>query len=130
MTKKYGSIVNEVIDVLFQQGPMTRAELSQALNKHTTKISAVLHRMRKDSPAKTKRVYISGWVEEAEGQRRYPRAIYALGNKPDVGKPKSNKLAIRRRYEEGLRKRMTMNSVFNMGKPRRVWLAELQEAKS
>lgn len=128
--RKYGSIVERITLLLEQQGAMTRSEICQGLNMGKASISPVMSRMHMESKLYGKRIYISGWVEEAEGARRYPRAIYSLGNLPDAKKPKRDRLAVRRRYEQGRRKRMTMNSVFNMGKPRRVWLAELQEAKS
>jgi hypothetical protein len=121
VSSQYGQIVNEVIEVLFEQGPMTRAELCQALNKHATKLSAVIHRMRKESAEKTKRIYISGWVYDAEGKRRYPRAVYSLGNKPCVGKPPKNQKAVRRKSDVRIRALMTMNSVFNMGMTRREY---------
>jgi len=112
--------------LLEEQGQMTRAEICQAIGIPKISLSPVLTRMCRKTPKLDKRIYIAGWSEEHEGARRYPRAIYALGNERDQKKPARDRGAVRRRYEAGLRNRMTMNSVFNIGKPRRIWREELK----
>ena len=47
--------------------------------------------------------------------RTYPRAVFAMGDKPDAKKPKADQLAVKRRYYARLKSRTTMNSVINLG---------------
>jgi hypothetical protein len=51
-------------------------------------------------PLGPKRVYICDWRDDAEGERRYLRAVYALGDLPDKAKPsvKARVLQSKRRY--------------------------------
>lgn len=87
-------------------------------------LDGIVSRLHKDTPRVGKQIYITGWVYDAEGQRRYPRAIYAIGSKPDAKKPKASALDNRRRYDRKRHAMFSMNSVFNMGKSRDTLRAE------
>jgi len=69
----------------------------------------------KASPLKPKRVYIFGWTHDAEGARRYPRPIYAIGDKKDKPMPKASPAENQRRYKQ--KKSKMVNSVFQLGVP-------------
>ena len=109
-------IINQILDMLKANGPMTRAELYRGLEYGVT-ISTVLSRMSKQQKRFPKRIYICGWTRDDEFDRCYLRPIYALGDLPDAPKPKRFSGAERSKvYRERLRSRMAMNSVFNISK--------------
>jgi outer membrane usher protein FimD/PapC len=98
------------------------------LGQDRTIIGAIVGRMSRRTPQSGKRLHIIGWTYDTEGQRRYPRAIYAIGDKPNATKPKSDVKENRRRYRENVRKKYTANSVFNLGMTRRQYEALRREA--
>lgn len=120
--RKYGTLVQQIEKALSDLGAMTGAELCQELGVEKSELSAVVSRMAKPSKTLPKRIYIVGYTFEHETHdRRYPRAIYALGDLEDKPKPKSNRKEVVRRYNANKRKRLTGNSVFNLGLPRRIY---------
>lgn len=120
--RKYGFLVQQIEKALSELGAMTGAELCQELGVEKTELSAVVSRMAKASKTLPKRLYIVGYTFEHETHdRRYPRAIYALGDLPDKTKPKPSRKDNVRRYTANKRKRLTGNSVFNLGLPRRIY---------
>ena len=123
MTRKrpFGSSVKKILDALEMCGEMTVEEICQHIEIDRDHVSTILTRMRKPLKSMGQRVYIVRYVHDAEGLRRYPRPIYAIGNKPNAKKPKSDKKEIKRRYNAKLRKLMTTNSVFNLGLTRRQY---------
>lgn len=119
MTAKWGSVTQEVLRMLEEDGPMTRAEICKQLGREKVAIAAVVTRLHKRSPEFGKRVYIKEYVYDMDGERYYPRALYALGDKPDAKKPKADQLEVKRRYRERHKLRYGANSVFNLGLTRR-----------
>jgi hypothetical protein len=120
--RKYGYLVKQIEKALCELGAMTGAELCQELGVEKAELSAVVSRMAKASKTLPKRLYIVGYTFEHETHdRRYPRAIYALGDLPDTPKPKPSRIDNVRRYNANKRKRLTGNSVFNLGLPRRIY---------
>ena len=120
--RKYGFLVQQIEQALSELGAMTGAELCQELGVEKAELSAVVSRMAKASKTLPKRLYIVGYTFEHETHdRRYPRAIYALGDLPDKPKPKPSRIDNVRRYTANKRKRLTGNSVFNLGLPRRIY---------
>jgi hypothetical protein len=120
--RKYGHLVQQIEKSLSELGAMTGAELCQELGVEKAELSAVVSRMAKASKTLPKRLYIVGYTFEHETHdRRYPRAIYALGDLPDKPKPKPSRIDNVRRYTANKRKRLTGNSVFNLGLPRRIY---------
>lgn len=70
--------------VLEHCGPLTMQEVAQFFpDHHYTEVAAMITGMRAKV---TKRIYIKEWTREGIG-RRYLRAIYALGDRPDARKP-------------------------------------------
>lgn len=120
----YGDSVANILRLLGEVGPMTRAEICQQLGGvDRMNISAIVTRMNRPSKTIPKRIHIARYVFDHEAKKRYPRAVYALGDAPDAKRPKPNPNANKRRYQEGLKLRMTANSVFNLGLTRRQYEA-------
>mgnify|MGYP000013396763 CR=1 FL=1 len=128
MRVKYGETTKAILKGLAELGPMTRSEIQQSVGVDKESIAAIVSRLHKDTPRVGKQIYVTGWVYDAEGQRRYPRAIYALGSRPDAKKPKASTLENRRRYDRNRHALFSMNSVFNMGKSRDTLRAERRAA--
>jgi hypothetical protein len=121
--KPYGSTVADIVKVLEEYGPLTRSEICYHIGLDRMNCSAVITRMSKASVKMPKRIHISGYTHDSETGRRYPRAIYDLGDKPDA--KKLNRKALRRdtrkRYDQKRALINTTNFVFNLGKPRRLY---------
>lgn len=113
----YGKTTLAVELTLSTHGPMTVAQLREELGmQHKGTLTGVLHRMRQKSDKFPKRIYISAWVHEHEGARRYPRAVYSIGDKRDKPKPKPLSDAVKAKRRRGLRvSRLRHASVFNLG---------------
>ena len=120
--RKYGFLVQQIETTLKDLGPMTSAEICQELGLEKGDLSSIISRMCRPHKQNPRRLYITAYVYEHEThERRYPRAVYALGDEPNKPKPKTNRKEIVRRYNENKRKRLTGNSVFNLGLPRRIY---------
>lgn len=120
--RKYGSLVQQIEAALTDIGPMTSAEICQELGLEKGDLSSIISRMGKAHKQLPKRLYITAYAYEHETHdKRYPRAIYALGDQENKPKPKTSRKEIVRRYNENKRKRLTGNSVFNLGTPRRIY---------
>lgn len=114
MTRKCG-IGEEMLKALEDLGPMTSVEICASVGTTKSKSGAILGRLMKASPQRPKRVYIFGWTYDAEGARRYPRPIYAVGDKKDKPMPKRCHNENQRRYRS--MKSKMVNSVFQLGTP-------------
>ena len=120
----YGETSTKILKIISEYGPMTRQEVCVHLDTNRMHVSAIITRMTKATPVAGKRLYVESYVYDSEGQKRYPRAVYAAGNKPDAKRPKPDKKETRRRYLANVRKKMTGNSVFNLGLTRRQYEAK------
>ena len=109
----YGSMVKKIEDLLRYHGQLTSAEICAELDATRSLGGAILTRMNKELRRTPKRIYKVRYIYEHEGQRRYPRAVYALGDLPDAKKPKSNVLANSKRWRDRSKKRVA--SVFHLG---------------
>lgn len=92
---------------------MTAAEIGDVISYSIRRVHGITQRLKTKLPTAPKRIYISGYVFDGEGLRRYPRPVFALGDLPDKPKPKSDPAEIRRRYETNKKKRV--NSVWMLG---------------
>lgn len=119
--RQHGDTIAQVLELLREVGPMTRAEMSQHLHIDRRNLASAVTRMIRSSPRLPRRIHILSYVSDMEGQRVYPRAVYALGDKPDAKRPVSDTKAIKRRYNAKVRARNTANFVFNLALPRRVY---------
>jgi len=129
MSKRdWGSVTINILKAFEEHGEMTRKEVCEAIGLDRMYVSAILTRLNKAGKTLPKRIHVVRYVYDEEGARRYPRAVYALGDQPDAKKPKSNPAENKRRYLQNLRKRMTGNSVFNLGLTRRQYTEMLRKA--
>jgi hypothetical protein len=126
----YGDSAKTILEALEELGPMTRAELEHIVREEVKSkcISPIISRLHKDTPRMGKQISIVGYVYDAEGGRRYPRAIYALGAQPDAPKPKPSHKENRRRYDAKKKAMFSKNSVFNLAKTRDQIRSELRMA--
>ena len=109
-----------VFDALGEYGPMTMAEVCEVTGIDKYNSASILMGLNKPSPRKPKRIYITKYVFDHEGARRYPRAVYDIGDKPDAPKPKSDERLTKRRYRAAKKVRMKTNFVFNLAQSVRV----------
>jgi transcription initiation factor IIE alpha subunit len=114
--RPYGQLADLILNLLKEFGAMTSFEIAQSLGMTKTEISGVLSRLHKTGARTPRRIYITNYVHDAEGSRRYPRAVYALGCKLDAPKPKSNIKANKKRYLQ--KKNARVNSVWMLGMSR------------
>jgi hypothetical protein len=127
--EKWGSVTEEILAALQEVGPMTRKEICDHLQRNKQAIGAVVSRLSKATPQRPKRVYIQQYVYDSEGQRCYPRAVYALGDRKDATRPKRDQKAVKRRYWARQSTIMRANSVFNLGLSRTQLQAMRKAAK-
>jgi hypothetical protein len=71
--------------------------------------------MNKRTKEGVKRIYVADWTYSHDDARRYPRAVFMMGDKPDKPRPKPNIRLNRQRSEHKTAKAIRMSSVFNMG---------------
>lgn len=109
-----GSHVIKVFEALETFGQITAQEFADYADIGRYDAHAVLNRMAKRTKAGVKRIYVADWTYEHDDARRYPRAVFMVGDKPDKRKPKPDVRENRRRSETKRNKTLRMNSVFNM----------------
>ena len=109
-----------VLRMLEELGPMTRAEICRELGPLDKNISALMSILIREQPRRPRRVHICEWVYDMEGQRPYPRAVYALGDKPNAKRPKPKKrTTVVNEYRARLKTKYQANSVFNLARTQR-----------
>jgi len=126
--KLYGVRSRAILMALEQYGNQSRAELEQSAGIRKDLISAIVSRLNKRGARIGKQIHIVSYVYDAEGARRYPRAVYAIGDGEDAKKPKASPKENRRRYDAKRVGLYRMNSVFNLGKSRDQIRAERKAA--
>jgi len=111
-----------ILWALAEEGPMTMQDMMRYTGKPKECVYALLVKLLRPTikPAYPKRVYICQWVYDQEGQKRYPRPMYALGDLPDAPRPVADKKANDKRRRDKRRVMLTMNSVFNLAALSRV----------
>ena len=128
MKRDWGKTVAEIMETLRECGEASPVEIANHLGLDRMNVSTIMTRMRRPGKVMPKRIYIKHYVHDSEGQRRYPRPVYAIGTLPDAKKPKADIKANKQRYRRGLRLRMTANSVFNLGMTQKQYM-ELKRGK-
>lgn len=74
-----------VRELLAQVGPLTAREAAEFFSGPHRTVSAVLSTMRNGAQ---KQVYICAWTRDNGYGKRYLRAVYDLGDKPDARRPR------------------------------------------
>lgn len=111
-----GPLVIKTLASLVANEELTASELAVELGVSRYDAHAVLSRMAKRTKAGLKRIHIRRWIFDHEGARRYPRAVFAVGDREDAEKPRSRPKDIKRRYES--KRKLKINSVFMLGMTR------------
>ena len=114
-TTNTGFHVIKALEAFAEFGRLTAQEFADYADIGRYDAHAVLNRMNKRTKAGEKRIYVADWTYSHDDARRYPRAVFMLGDKPDKPKPKPNVRLNRQRSEHKRNKTFRMNSVFNMG---------------
>ena len=114
-TTNTGMHVIKAFEAFSEFGRLTVQEFADYADIGRYDAHAVLARMRKPTKAGLKRIYVADWTYEHDDARRYPRAVYMLGDKEDKKKPKPDIRLNRQRSEHKAIKAIRMTSVFNMG---------------
>lgn len=114
-TTNTGPNVIKALEAFEEFKRMTAQEFADYADIHRYDAHAVLNRMNKRTKAGEKRIHVADWTYEHDDARRYPRAVFMLGDKPDKPRPKPNLRENRRRSEHKTIKAIRMTSVFNMG---------------
>jgi hypothetical protein len=110
-----GSHVIKAFEAFAEFGRMTAQEFADYADIGRYDAHAVLNRMNKRTKAGVKRIHVANWTYDHDDARRYPRAVFMLGDKPDKPRPKPNVRENRRRSEHKVISIIRMSSVFNMG---------------
>ena len=114
-TLNRGQRVIDTTAAIVEFGEITAMELAEYLDITRYDAHAVLNRMNKRTKAGVKRIHVVRYIDDHDGARKYPRAVYAMGDKPDAKRPKADQLRVKREYYARVKSRTTMNSVFNLG---------------
>jgi len=113
-TTNKGVLVTKAWEALHEFGKITAQEFADYADIGRYDAHAVLNRMAKRTKDGLKRLHVADWTHEHDDARRYPRAIFMIGDLPDKPKPKPNVRENRRRSEAKRNKTLRMSSVFNM----------------
>jgi regulatory protein YycH of two-component signal transduction system YycFG len=117
-TTNTGMHVIKALEAFSEFGRLTAQEFADYADIGRYDAHAVLNRMSKRTKAGEKRIYVFDWTYDHDDARRYPRAVFMIGDKPDKKKPKPNVKENRRRSEVKRNTTFRMNSVFNMAMTR------------
>jgi hypothetical protein len=117
-TTNKGVLVTQAWAALAEFGKITAQEFADYADIGRYDAHAVLNRMSKRTKAGVKRIYVADWTYAHDDARRYPRAVFAVGDKEDKKKPKPNIRLNRQRSEHKTIKAIRMSSVFNLALPR------------
>lgn len=111
-----GTRVIQAIATIQECGEITGLELADQLGIGKRVAHGTLQRMATRTKAGVKRLHVVRYIFDADGCKRYPRPVYAIGDKPCASKPKADQNARKREYYNRVKGRTLMNSVFNLGK--------------
>jgi hypothetical protein len=114
MIRGYGEVVSAMLEALTHDGPMTAVELCESVGSTRDKsVRVITALLRPSARYPVPRVHIREYVFDAEGARRYPRAVYAIGALLNAVKPKPSKSDNAKRWREG--RKLRVNSVWALG---------------
>lgn len=121
----WGVMILRVLDLIEQNDrPISALQIAQMMGSTREKVSSAISKLHKATDMTPKRIYVAKWIDDVDGSRKYTRAAYLAGDKPDVKKPKSKfdfNAWQRKRYAE--RKALsTGSSVFNVGAKQADWM--------
>lgn len=117
MTRAHGQTVQAVLQALRVIGPMTRNELCKEIGITRDRIGEILTRLRRPGkrPVRPRLIHVVDYRYDEEGQKAYPRAIYALGDLPDKPAPRPMSGKMKQRAYWTRKRAQRINSVFAIG---------------
>lgn len=118
MSQGPGPVVIGILRALGEMGPMSGSDLSRELGGNPGSIRSVLARLSKPQALLPKRIYVSGWTHDADGERRYLRPVYSLGDKKNKARPAPDRAKADAAYRGN--NRGQVSSVWDLAKPRRT----------
>ena len=114
--RPWGQLCDLVLRLLIEEGPATASDLALQIGCDRYAVHAAAQKLMRDRERAGPRcVYVSGWAYDAEGQRRYPRPVFAPGSAPDAPRPKADQNAVKRRYWARRKARLQQADVFRLG---------------
>jgi len=113
-----GALINKAWEALHEFGRVTAQEFADYADIGRYDAHAALSKMNKRTKDGVKRIHVADWTYAHDDARRYPRAVFMVGDKEDKPRPKPNLKENRRRSETRRNTPFRMNSVFNMAMPR------------
>lgn len=111
---EHGGMIKRAMAALEEFGDLTGAEVADILGVTRFDAHAALTKMKRRTKAGIKRAHVVRYVYDNEGDRRYPRPVYRLGDRYCVSKPKSDPYAIAKKYRDAKSRRMRATSVFHL----------------
>lgn len=111
--------IGKILHIIESHGSATRAEIRDELeskfNLSLTKdhVAAFLTKLSTPRATLPKRIYIKDYVYDADGERCYPRPVYAIGDLKDKKRPGNRSVQLKRGYRSLERARIA--SVFQLG---------------
>lgn len=116
MTKRnWGELTHLILKAVKDYGPMTRSEIEQHIGVETYSIGGYISRMSRPTKDTPQRLHISGYTRDAEGARKYLRAIYSFGPGENAKKPPGYNNKARAAYYKMQINQVRNSSVFNLG---------------
>ena len=76
MTTKRGFIVREILRMLEEEGPMTRAEICKRLGRQKDEVAAIVSRLNKRTPVAGKRIYVKEYPSRHRSQSFHARHLW------------------------------------------------------
>lgn len=104
------SVRQKIISLLEAQGPMTQREIAEELGIHIDTLRGYIGSLRQRRPGV---LYVHSYRRDEDGGRLYPRALWAVGDKPDAKRPpKLSKQVYNKRGKDRMKSRVA--SVFHL----------------
>lgn len=114
---RQNGFIERVLDALETIGPMGTAEIAVYFKVSKSKAASAVTRLARKGPNTPRRAHITEWDTQYEGERKYPRALYAAGgDKPDAVRPKASHSRVKREYRQRRAMLLRGSSVFNLGR--------------
>lgn len=107
--------VHQILAALDELGRATCTEIATHIGVDRNNVSRVVSRMCVATKELPQRVHIVDYVRDADGEKSYPRAVYARGKGENKPKPYTDPQAQRRRWRVERRTRVQGASVFTLG---------------
>jgi hypothetical protein len=119
MNRAWGNASDQILLHVKEFGPCTASEILACIELNPNNVRQILHRLgglvKRGPMAGQRRIHIKGWVHDSEGQRDYPRPLWAYGHGTHAKKPtpKAHIDVQRARYQR-IKTRLTGANIFGV----------------